>query len=165
MHYSMCRNRPIVTIVLLAAFTAQAAVPAQAASPVRMGDWSGAVDLTTSRLSKFALGGSATQLGRFDAYGEVRFAAGRTRGSLVGKGVAVFRADNGDLLVGNVTWNVAPGGDLRASEMRIAWSDSVELSDGSIVDSTGDFEDNQPQELVVIAIIAVLIGLLLPAVQ
>jgi hypothetical protein len=85
---------------------------------------------------------------------------------LTGDGVAVFTAANGDTLVADVTWDVDPGsGDLRSSGIHFSWRDSVQLADGSVVDSTGHFRSNRPPGLVVIAIIAVLIGLLLPAIQ
>ena len=49
----------------------------------------------------------------------------------------MFRAANGDLLVGEVTWDIDPGGDLRSSRIIFHWRDFVELSDGTIVASTG----------------------------
>jgi len=75
-----------------------------------------------------------------------------------------MKAANGDLLVGVV--EMAAGADT-VGGMHFSWRDSVKFSDGTVVSSTGRFADpkGRPPGLVVIAIIAVLIGLLLPAVQ
>jgi hypothetical protein len=81
---------------------------------------------------------------------------------LVGSGPLVFTSANGDLLVGETTW-VVNGED--ESEMHFAWRDAVEFSDGTIVANTGRFVSDRPPGLVVIAIIAILIGLLVPAIQ
>jgi hypothetical protein len=102
----------------------------------------------------------------FDAVGEVAFDL-NAQGGFDGTGVVAFTAANGDVLVGELTWNVEPGGDLRESALDFAWRDAVAFSDGEVVTSTGRFADaaNRPPGLVVIAIIAILIGMLLPAVQ
>ena len=167
MQGSTIAGRKLVTMVLLAAFfVATSAAPALAKSAVKMKDFEGTIDLNAPGASPFTLEGTASHLGRFTAEGEVQFAPGREAGSLVGEGAVVFEAANGDLLVGNVTWDVpAGGGDFRSSSVRFVWADSVEFSDGSVVVNTGRFVTDRPPGLVVIAIIAVLIGLLLPAVQ
>jgi hypothetical protein len=155
-------------IALVALLTLSLALPrvAVAESPIKLKKWSGAIDLSVTGPTPFVLSGNASHLGQFSANGEVDFVPGSAPGSLVGDGVAVFEAANGDLLVGVVTWNVdAAAGDFRTSSLEFHWRDSVEFSDGSIVASTGRFEDDRPPGLVVIAIIAVLIALLLPAVQ
>ena len=160
--------RQFLTLVVLAAFFARVANPAMGQSPVKLTKWSGAIDLSEGGegIRPFTLEGTASHLGRFTAYGEVEFFDGGEDGSLVGEGVAVFEAANGDLLVGHVTWDVAPGGgDFRSSAVHFAWADSIELADGTVVSNTGRFVDDRPPGLVVIAIIAILIGLLLPAVQ
>jgi hypothetical protein len=158
----MTRNRTMITLVVLTAFSAQAVAPAQAATPYTLRDSAGMIDMTAGRTSPFVFEGATPELGKFKAYGEVNFAAGRTKGSLAGRGAVVVKTEKG-LLVGDVMWDVAAGGDLRPSQMKISWRDSVELSDGTIVEP--DWNDPEPQPLVVIAIIAILIGLLLPAVQ
>jgi hypothetical protein len=106
-------------------------------------------------------------LGRFTAYGEVEFVPDDDGdGSLIGDGVVVFKAANGDLLVGVVEWGAGAEGDgLRTSHIHFSWRDSVTLDDGTTVASTGRFAHDRPPGLVVIAIIAILIGLLVPAVQ
>lgn len=134
--------------------------------PVELKNWDGLIDFTTEGISPFVLCGTATHLGRFTGYGEVEFLPGEEEGSLLGDGVVVFEAANGDLLVGVVTWEADAEEDgLRTSRVHFSWRDSVEFSDGTIVSNTGRFVKSRPPGLVVIAIIAILIGLLLPAVQ
>src|SRR5213075_887692 len=61
-------------------------------------------------------------------------------GSLVGEGVVVFEAANGDLLVGIMTWHVDPAvDDLSLASIHFSWRDSVEFDDGTIVSNTGRF--------------------------
>ena len=156
-----------VTLVLLLSFTL--AVPRAAfavKSAVKLQKWSGTIDFSDEGPAPFTLAGNASHLGKFTAYGEVEFVPGEEEGTLVGEGVAVFTAANGDLLVGTVSWDVANDGDeLRTSSLAFHWADSVTFQDGTTVSNTGRFIDDRPPGLVVIAIIAVLIGLLLPAVQ
>jgi hypothetical protein len=161
----MTRNRAMVTLVTLAAFSAYTVNSAYAKSAVKLQKWAGAIDFSTEEPSLFVLEGTASHLGKFTASGEVEFSPGETEGTFVGEGVVVFKAANGDLLVGNVDWEVSAGGDLRTSHIHFSWSDSIEFSDGTVVENTGRFVDDRPPGLVVIAIIAILIGLLLPAVQ
>ena len=135
-------------------------------TPIKLNNWDGAIDLKAAGPSAFTLGGTDDRLGQFQAIGEVEFRPGRTKGSLIGQGVAVFEAASGDLLVGEVTWQVAADRSAyRTTSIQFDWKDAIEFQDGTYVPSTGEFEDDKPQPLVVIAIIAVLIGLLLPAVQ
>jgi hypothetical protein len=77
----------------------------------------------------------------------------------------VFEAADGDLLVGNVAWGVDAGDDFRTCRIHFSWRDFVQFDDGTVVANTGRFVDDRPPGLVVITIIAILIGLLLPAVQ
>ena len=166
MAHTMTAGRKRVTVLVLTAFfVATSAGPALAAkSAVKMKDFEGTIDFNEDGPSTFTLSGTASHLGRFSAGGEVEFVPGEEPGSLAGQGVVVFEAANGDLLVGNVSWDIPPGGDERTSAIHFAWADSVEFSDGTVVFNTGRFVDDRPPGLVVIAIIAILIGLLVPAV-
>jgi hypothetical protein len=114
----------------------------------------------------FTLSGTASHLGTFRSYGEVVFEPGEEPGTFVGRGPVVLEAADGDLLVGIVTWEVSAEDDgFRAAHMHFSWRDEVQFSDTTIVANTGRFVDDRPPGLVVIAIIAVLIALLVPAVQ
>ena len=158
--------RKLVAMILIVTFLLQTVTPAIAATPINLRDFDGAIDFWAKGATPFVLRGTASRLGQYQCCGEVEFYPGKTRGTLVGEGVAVFQAENGDLLTAVVTWDVAADGrDYRTSQLRFSWRDAIEFSDGTFVPTTGDFEDDRPTELVVIAIIAVLIGLLLPAVQ
>jgi hypothetical protein len=132
-------------------------------------NFTGSVDFSTERTSPFTLQGTQEHLGDFTAQGEITFHPGQEAGSLKGEGVAVFKTTSGDKLVGVVNWNAdaEDSSGNRASDIQFSWRDSVQFSDGSVVASTGQFEDpdGRPPGLVVIAIIAILIGMLLPAVQ
>jgi hypothetical protein len=139
---------------------------AYAKSPVKLQKWTGTIDLSADDPAPFELSGTASHLGKFKAHGEVEFVPGDEEGTLIGSGVVVFEAANGDLLVGVVTWDVDEEVDgLSSSAIHFSWRDSVEFSDGTVVSNTGRFVNDRPPGLVVIAIIAVLIGLLVPAVQ
>jgi hypothetical protein len=154
----------VTLVVLLTCF--QVFPPAAfAKSPVKLKNFVGAIDFSTERTSLFVLEGTASHLGRYTAHGEVDFSPGAEAGTLVGDGVVVFEAANGDLLVGVATWEVdAEVNGERASHIHFSWRDSIEFSDGTSAVSTGRFVEERPPGLVVIAIIAVLIGLLYPAV-
>jgi hypothetical protein len=131
-------------------------------------NFEGTVEFSPDKTTPFTLRGTEPHIGDYTARGEVTFRADEAEGTLIGEGVAVFESPEGDLLVAAVTWDVAAEEDgNRASDLRFSWRDSVEFSDGTLVESTGRFADaeDRPPGLVVIAIIAVLIGLLVPAVQ
>jgi len=138
-----------------------------AESPVKMKNFTGQIDITApGPVIPFTLEGEASHLGKFTSVGEVVFTPGQQSGTLVGNGVVVLTAANGDLLVGEVTWTVGTiEGDIRSSSIHFSWRDSVTFSDGTVFSNTGRFITDRPPGLVVIAIIAILIGLLLPAVQ
>lgn len=134
--------RPSVTV--LALLTCFQIVPsaAFAKSPVRLNNFLGEIDFSTpGSVRPFVLSGTASHLGRFECQGEAEFLPGETEGSLVGEGVAVFEAANGDRLVAVVTWMIEPDGRARAE---FPWRDSVQFSDGTIVFSTGRFRTNRP---------------------
>jgi hypothetical protein len=144
---------------------ALAANPVLAQSAVQLQNWQGTINYVPGGTSKFTLNGTASHLGNFTADGEVAFVPGQDD-TLSGNGVVVFTAANGDLLVGMVEWSAsADENGLRNSQVHFSWRDSVHFSDGTVVNSTGRFVKDRPPGLVVIAIIAILIGLLVPAVQ
>jgi hypothetical protein len=156
---------PKVTVLAVLTLFATGPWQALAESPVKLQKFTGTIDFTTDGISPFTLEGNASHLGAFQCYGEVEFLP-VGGGSVVGAGVAVFRAANGDLLVGVVSWDAdADVNGFRTSGIHFSWRDSVEFSDGTVAYSTGRFTESRPPGLVVIAIIAILIGLLLPAVQ
>jgi hypothetical protein len=142
-------------------------VQLRAESPVKLQKFIGAINLAAAPGPiPFTLEGQASHLGNFTSRGEVKFTPGTQPDTYVGTGPAVMRAANGHLLVGVVTWEVsARDGEFRSSHMHFRWSDSVTFSNGDVVSNTGRFVDDRPPGLVVIYIIAILIGLLLPAVQ
>lgn len=157
-------------VLLVGVLAVQMAIhpSAYAVSPVKLQKWSGQFDLTADPNAPlpFTLTGEASHLGKFSAVGEVEFLPGQEPGTLTGEGVVVFTAANGDLLVGVVSWDVGSDDDgFRASSLHFSWRDSVEFSDGAVVANSGRFIESRPPGLVVIAIIAILIGLLLPAIQ
>jgi hypothetical protein len=156
-------GRKLVAFAVLVMFLTQLTTPALAAkSAVKLKKWAGTIDFSEEGPSPFTLAGNASHLGRFTAEGEITLTPGEEEGSFVGTGVVVFTAANGDLLVGNTVWDVS--GDTVGS-MHFVWADTVTFSDGTVVANTGRFVDDRPPGLVVIAIIAILIGMLLPAVQ
>lgn len=138
-----------------------------AESPVKLQKFEGRIDITApGPVVPFTLAGEASHLGKFTSVGEVVFTRGQQSGTLVGTGVVVLRAANGDFLAGVVTWDVGSiDNNNRSTAIHFSWRDSVTFSDGTVANSTGRFENDRPAGLVVIAIIAILIGLLLPAVQ
>jgi hypothetical protein len=155
-------TRRLLTLVLILAFGVHTAIPARAQSPVKLQNWQGSIDYSPDDVSTFALEGTASHLGDFRAYGEIELVPGEEEDSFEGKGVVVFEAANGDLLVGVTTWDV--GSDMLGG-IHFSWRDAVTLADGTVVSSTGRFTHDRPPGLVVIAIIAILMGLLVPAVQ
>ncbi len=131
-------------------------------SAVKMKNWTGTIDYAPDGPSPFTMEGTASHLGQFTAVGEVTLVPVDESGLMVGAGSVVFTSANGDLLVGATEW-VVNGEEI--SEMHFRWLDSVEFSDGTVVANTGRFVTDRPPGLVVIAIIAILIGLLVPAIQ
>jgi hypothetical protein len=160
-------SRTTITLLVLVAFVARSVTPASAAPQIRLNKWGGTIDFSATGVSSFTLAGTSSHLGKFTAYGEVEFVPG-DNGMLVGTGVAVFTAADGSLLVGHVQWDAEEAVDgCRTSAVHFSWADSVEFSDGTVVESSGRFAEaeRRPPGLVVIAIIAILIGLLKPAVE
>ncbi len=145
-----------------ASFTVATRAVFASTSAVKMKNWKGTIDYAPDGPSLFTMEGTASHLGRFSAVGEVTLVPVDESGLLLGAGVVVFTSANGDLLVGGTEW-VVNGENI--SEMHFRWRDSVEFSDGTVIANTGRFVTDRPPGLVVIAIIAILIGLLLPAVQ
>jgi hypothetical protein len=155
-----------VTLALWLTIVASFPPAVLAESAVKLQNWRGAIDLSGTPITPFTIEGTASHLGEFSCHGEVAFLTGPVEGSLVGQGIAVFEAANGDLLVGVLTWDVVPAvDDFSMSRMHFSWRDFVELRDGTIVPSSGRFLQDRPPGLVIISIIGILVGLLLPAVN
>lgn len=131
-------------------------------------NFSGTIDSETGKTSTFQLSGTTPDIGAYTASGEITFVEGETVDTLLGDGVAVFTDVDGDRLVAVVEWPLdEEEAGQREGGMEFRWRDSVTFADGTVAASTGKFADAdmRPPGLVVIAIIAILIGQLCPAVQ
>jgi hypothetical protein len=109
-----------------------------AKSPVKVQNANGTLDPATG---EFRLEGVASHLGRFTALGEIELVPGEEEGSLIGQGVVVFTAANGDQLVGIMTWDLE---GTHKGGIHFSWRDSVEFADGTVVTNTGRFVDDRP---------------------
>jgi hypothetical protein len=87
------------------------------------------------------LTGTAEELGRCAAYGELVFVPGEDEDTVDGMGVAAFIAANGDVLVGVIEAQIDEDNLL---SWVIHWRDAVTFSDGTTVASTGRFVDHRP---------------------
>ena len=161
MSASLLTRRQAIALAMTSAVFARSSSRAYAKAPIKLNNWSGTIRPTDDGPAEFTLAGTSTHLGKFEAYGEIDL----VEGDRSANGVVVFTAANGDLLVGETIWDLTGGSD--DAGLHFSWRDSVQFSDGTVVSSTGRFADaaDRPAGLVVIAIIAILIGLLLPAVQ
>lgn len=121
-----------------------------AEAPVKMKSFAGTLDFRSAGPTPFTLEGQASHLGNFTSVGEVVFSPGREADTQIGVGVAVFRAANGDLLVGHMVWSISAAvqGE-RTAAIQFRWSDSITLSNGTVVTNTGRFVDDRPAGLVI----------------
>ena len=121
--------------------------PAQ--STVQPRSMTGEFDLLADGPKPFVLAGEASVRGKYTAFGEVEFGPGEAEGSVVGAGPIVFRAENGDLLVGDANWEFGPPDrGVRVTQLSIVWRNAVRFSDGTTVASTGQFGENRVAGLV-----------------
>jgi hypothetical protein len=164
-----CLAAPGRTRVFLVALLSIALPASQVTAQQKLAElelFEGFIDFSAPGHTKpFLLTGDAPNIGAFQAHGEVTFQPAGRHGPLVGEGVVVFVDANGQLLVGVVNWLMNGSGNMLSSDIEFHWRDSVQFQNGVTVSSTGRFAQSRPPGLVVIAIIAILIGLLLPAVQ
>jgi hypothetical protein len=103
---------------------------------------------------KFELRGKEKEFGRYTCFGDVVNAEN-------GDALGVLTDEDGDQIVGAVKLTAAE----HKGHFHFRWQDSVTLSDGQVYVNTGKFAGRRPPGLVVIAIIAILIGMLFPAIQ
>jgi len=103
---------------------------------------------------RFTMAGTERHFGSYSAFGEMDAPSG--------EGVVVLTAANGDQIVGVVKAEAAAPTE---GHFHLSWRDSVAFKNGTVYANTGRFAKHRPAGLVVIAIIAVLIALLIPAVQ
>jgi hypothetical protein len=159
MNDSLLSRRKMVALSGLFASAGALLTPKSAAAaalaPVK-GDPNSSADflLRAEGPATFSLTGNEKFFGAYSCFGEMDVPAGL--------GIGILTAANGDRIVGTVTCGVDENGD---AHFHFGWKDSITLSDGTTYENTGRFAKNRPPGLVVIAIIAILIGLLLPAVQ
>ena len=145
-----CEN--VVAMLVVVLILMSVAMPVQAdKSAVKMTKLDGMVDLSAVGPSPYALEGIVSHLGNFQAYGEVEFGPGDEEGSMIGTGPVMFKAANGDRLVGVATWTVDPSDDgLSEAHVHFGWRDSVTFSDGTVASNTGRFVKARPPGLVVV---------------
>ncbi len=122
-----------------------------AQSPVKLKNYEAILDTFEDETSVFELEGVASHLGKFTAYGDVDLVPGPLEGWQVGEGSVVFRAANGDQLVGIASWILGPVGDDGNLDISVqfSWRAFVELRDGTIVANTWRFVDSRPPGLIV----------------
>jgi hypothetical protein len=103
----------------------------------------------------YTLEGTAKHVGSYGAFGELK--------ASTGLGTVVLTAADGSQIVGNAKL-VVDVDERTIGGFQFHWQDFV-IVDGETYFNTGRFATNRPPGLVVIAIIAILIALLVPAVK
>jgi hypothetical protein len=132
-------------LLCLAVLGAWSVKPAEAQSPVKLHDAIIMCDDLSASLSPLTIEGTASHLGEFSAVGEISFVPDEASGSVVGVGVVVLEAANGDLIAGIITLDISPIVDGEADvHIHISWRDDVEFADGSVFPSTGRFAKTRP---------------------
>lgn len=94
---------------------------------------------------QIAFSGSTPEFGQYTATGEITYAGGDQEGPQAGTGVAALQAEGGDVIVADLSCQPKDGGD---TDFTFHWRDSITLSDGTVVSSTGQFIENKPPGLV-----------------
>lgn len=99
----------------------------------------------TSGPAQLALTGVTDDFGRYVASGELTYAGGDQEGAQSGTGVAVVRAEDGDMIVADLTAEPQADG---STAFTFHWRDSVTFSDGTVVATDGRFVQTRPPGLV-----------------